>query len=72
MVYRQRMLVVALGALLFAPLAVHGDEVDDLKASFKQTITAYNARDLDALVAGQHNHLMYFGPLSSFRVLPME
>jgi len=65
MVYRQRILVVALGALLFAPLAVHGDDVDDLKASFKQTITAYNARDLDALVAGQHNHLMYFGPLSS-------
>lgn len=61
--------MVALVVLLFAPSAVHSDDVNDLKASFEQTITAYNARDLDALVAGQHDHLMYFAPfaLSSLR-----
>jgi hypothetical protein len=52
------MLVVTFGALLCAPLAARGDDIDDLKASFDQTITAYNARDLDALVAGQHDHLL--------------
>ncbi len=64
MVYRRITLVVVLGAVLFAPSAVHGDDVGDLKASFEQTITAYNTRDLDALVAGQHDHLMYFGPFA--------
>lgn len=65
MVYRRIGLVVVLVVLLFAPSAVYSDDVNDLKASFEQTITAYNARDLAALVAGQHDHLMYFGPFAS-------
>jgi hypothetical protein len=32
--YRQRLLVVVLGALLLAPLTVHGAEVEDLQVSF--------------------------------------
>ena len=72
MSYRQRLLAVALGALLFAPLAVHGEEVEDLQASFDQTITAYNASDLDALVAGQPDHLLYFGPLAPSSVAGQE
>ena len=70
--YRQRLLMVALGALLLAPLAVHGAEVDNLQASFDQTIMAYNARDLDALVAGQPDHLLYFGPLAPSSVAGKE
>ena len=62
---RHILLAGVLGGVLFLPGSTQAGDVDDLKASFKQTITAYNARDLDALVAGQHNHLMYFGPLSS-------
>jgi ketosteroid isomerase-like protein len=70
--YKQRLLAVALGAWLFAPFAVHGEEVEDLQVSFDRTIAAYNARDLDALVAGQPDHLLYFGPLAPSSVAGQE
>jgi ketosteroid isomerase-like protein len=48
------------------PLVVRGDDVEDLKATFEQTITALNAGDLNAYLAIVHDQEIRFGPDSPF------
>ena len=66
MVYKGLVLVFALSALLFAPSAYRGGDVDDLKATFEQGIAAVNKRDLDAGSALWHDQIVDFGPVSPF------
>jgi len=45
--------------------SVHGDEVNDLRASFEHEIAAFNARDLETLMDNQHEHVVALNPASS-------
>ena len=45
-------------------LPAHGDEVDELRASFEREIAALNARDLETLMDNQHERLIALNPAS--------
>ena len=68
MVYRRAVLAFAVAALFFAPPAARSDDIDDLKAAFEQEAQAFNARDLNAIVASAHDHIVLFGQFPPFSV----
>jgi uncharacterized protein (TIGR02246 family) len=65
---RQVLLAIALSALLFAPSAVRGDDIADLKATFDQATAALNKQDLDALLVFYHDDYTGFGVTALFLI----
>ena len=43
-------------------------DIDDLRATFEQAITALNKRDLEAVLAADHDQHIFFGPDVPFAV----
>ena len=69
MIYKQGVLVFVLAVFLFAPAALHADDVDDLKATFEQLVKAINSRDPDTFVALAHEGVVSYSPISPFPVV---
>lgn len=55
---RQTVFLAFLLLASFGRASAWGDEVDSLRASFEHEIAAFNARDLDALMGNQHEHVV--------------
>lgn len=55
-------LVLFFGVTGWSP--VHGDEVDNLRASFEREIAAFNTHDLEMLMGNQHKHVVALNPAS--------
>lgn len=55
-----------MAAVLVAPSAAYGGDIDDLKAAFEQSVAALNERDLDGFLALSHDQGVSFGPNSPF------
>jgi ketosteroid isomerase-like protein len=68
MIYRQVVLPCALVAFLCLSSAVHGQDLDDLKASFKAEIEALDSRNLDNALALVHDGIVLFSLFSPFPV----
>ena len=68
MACRRTILMLVFAALLVAPSAARGDDIDDLKASVEQQRTAVNKGDLDAWLSFQHDQTVIFFANSPFAV----
>ena len=66
--YRAMILAGLFGAFLLVPMAVRGDDVAELKATFEQNTAALNKHDLDAYMAFWHEEVVVFGPIAPFPV----
>lgn len=66
MVHRHTALVLIMAAFLFAPVTARGDDADEWKAAFDQTVAAFNKRDLDAYLAQWREQLVIFVADSPF------
>jgi ketosteroid isomerase-like protein len=72
MVSGRTILTFAVIALLVAPPAARGDDVDDLKATFEQELKALNSRDFNAYVANVHDRVILFGIFPPFELEGIE
>lgn len=59
-------------ALLATSVPAHGNDLEDLKATFEQEVAAFNARDFNTYVQSAHEQVIVFGHFPPFEVEGIE